>query len=85
MALIPVYIVMLNLFGFVTLPLYLLTPETKRASEMQKAVSKRWRDADSGSGRRAAEVPLRSLRACMADGHAYITARHFTRFLNLDY
>lgn len=37
-ALVPVYIVMLNLFGFLTLPLYLLTPETKRAREMEKAI-----------------------------------------------
>ena len=39
--LIPVYIIMLNVFGFLTLPLYLLTPETKRAREMQKAIFER--------------------------------------------
>ena len=37
-ACIPVYIVMLNLFGFLTLPLYLLTPEVRRAKEMERAL-----------------------------------------------
>jgi hypothetical protein len=39
-AVIPVYVVMLNLFGFLTLPLYLLTPETRRAREMERALLK---------------------------------------------
>ena len=42
-AIVPVYIVALNIFGFLTLPLYLLTPETKRAREMEKALFKRER------------------------------------------
>jgi hypothetical protein len=37
LAAIPVYIVMLNLFGFLTLPLYFFTPESKAASRALKA------------------------------------------------
>lgn len=40
-ALVPVYIVMLNVFGFLTLPLYLLTPEARRVREMEKALLQR--------------------------------------------
>ena len=32
----PVYVVMVNLFGFLTLPLYALTPEIRRAREQEK-------------------------------------------------
>jgi hypothetical protein len=38
-ACIPIYIVMLNLFGFLTLPLYALTPEVRRAREMERGLS----------------------------------------------
>jgi hypothetical protein len=38
LALIPVYIIMLNVFGFLTLPLYLLTPETRHVREMERAI-----------------------------------------------
>ena len=34
---IPVYIVMLNLFGFLTLPLYVFTPENKLKAKALKA------------------------------------------------
>jgi len=37
-ACVPVYVVMLNLFGFLTLPLYLLTPEVRQAREMPRAL-----------------------------------------------
>ena len=37
---IPVYVVMLNLFGFLTLPLYFLTPECKVFSSAEKALLK---------------------------------------------
>ena len=36
----PVYVVMLNLFGFLTLPLYFLTPERKVASNAWNAIEK---------------------------------------------
>lgn len=39
-AAIPVYVIMLNLFGFLTLPLYLLTPENRAKSKMLKTVQK---------------------------------------------
>jgi hypothetical protein len=38
LACVPVYVVMLNLFGFLTLPLYMLTPEVRQAREMQRAL-----------------------------------------------
>ena len=36
----PVYIIMLNLFGFLTLtlPLHALTPEVRRVRELEKAI-----------------------------------------------
>lgn len=37
---IPAYIIMLNLFGFLTLPLYLLTPENKMKAKAFKAFQK---------------------------------------------
>ena len=37
-ACVPVYIVMLNLVGFATLPLYLLTPEVRQARQMHRAL-----------------------------------------------
>lgn len=37
---IPTYIIMLNLFGFLTLPLYLLTPENKMKAKAFKAFQK---------------------------------------------
>ena len=37
---IPVYIVMLNLFGFLTLPLYYFTPERRTASNTMDAIEK---------------------------------------------
>ena len=40
----PVYFVMLNLFGFLTLPLYLLTPEVRRSKEMERALMERLRE-----------------------------------------
>jgi len=36
-AAIPTYIIMLNLFGFLTLPLYLLTPENRMKAKAFKA------------------------------------------------
>ena len=38
LACVPVYVVMMNLVGFATLPLYLLTPEVRRAREMERAL-----------------------------------------------
>jgi hypothetical protein len=35
---VPVYVVMLNLFGFVTLPLYWFTPEVRRSRDQEKAI-----------------------------------------------
>jgi hypothetical protein len=40
---IPLYVVMLNVFGFLTLPLYLLTSEVRRAREMERALFQRAR------------------------------------------
>ena len=40
-ACLPVYVVALNVFGFLTLPLYALTPEVKRAREMERALLQR--------------------------------------------
>jgi len=37
---IPVYIVMLNLFGFITLPLYAFTPENRLKAKTLKAFEK---------------------------------------------
>jgi hypothetical protein len=38
LAVIPVYLIMLNLFGFLTLPLYSFTPENRAKSKMLKAM-----------------------------------------------
>ena len=38
LAIIPVYVIMLNLFGFLTLPLYLLTPENKLKAKAFQAL-----------------------------------------------
>lgn len=40
LAALPVYIIMLNLFGFLTLPLYLITPEARRVRETHRDVMK---------------------------------------------
>jgi hypothetical protein len=34
-AAIPIYVILLNLIGFLTLPLYMLTPESKQARKEQ--------------------------------------------------
>lgn len=39
-AAIPVFIIMLNLFGFLTLPLYLLTPESRAGSKTFRSLDK---------------------------------------------
>lgn len=36
-AALPVYVIMLNLFGFLTLPLYAFTPEAKLSREVARA------------------------------------------------
>jgi hypothetical protein len=36
----PVYLIMLNLFGFLTLPLYALTPESRRIRRQFKGFEK---------------------------------------------
>lgn len=38
---IPVYVIVLNLLGFLTLPLYLFTPEIRRTRETEKALFQR--------------------------------------------
>jgi hypothetical protein len=43
LACVPVYIVALNLFGFLTLPLYLLTPEVRQARDMKRALLQKLR------------------------------------------
>ena len=39
-AAIPVFVVMLNLIGFLTLPLYFLTPETKAVQNIARSLKK---------------------------------------------
>lgn len=39
-AAIPIYIILLNLIGFLTLPLYGLTPESRLAAKASKALAK---------------------------------------------
>ena len=39
-AAIPVFVIMLNLIGFLTLPLYFFTPESRTASKMLKSLEK---------------------------------------------
>jgi ABC-type multidrug transport system fused ATPase/permease subunit len=39
-AAIPVFIIMINLFGFLTLPLYFFTPESKAARKMLQSLEK---------------------------------------------
>ena len=41
LAAIPVYVVMLNLFGFLTLPLYMLTPEKKLMAKAHGCLTKK--------------------------------------------
>ena len=39
-AAIPIYLILLNLIGFLTLPLYVLTPESRLAAKASKALEK---------------------------------------------
>ena len=41
LAAIPIYIVMLNLVGFLTLPLYMFTPENRLLAKAEKALMNR--------------------------------------------
>ena len=41
LAVIPVYFIVLNLFGFLMLPLYAFTPEVRRAKEMERDLFKK--------------------------------------------
>ena len=41
LAVIPVYIIMLNIIGFLTIPLYAITPENRRMAKV-------WKDFQSG-------------------------------------